>query len=156
MKTMRAFLSISLSSLLLFTSLSACQTMKTENARGYAPEKLEELNTQLKPGLTTQDTVRNLIGSPSTISNFGKTTWYYIGYETSTVAFLTPDITKQDVLALEFDDQGILSDSHHYTKKDIRDVAFKTDHTPTEGDNLTVIQQLLGNVGRFNKQEEHP
>ena len=39
-----------------------------------------------------------------------------------------------------------------YGQEDGRTIAYVDRTTPTEGNELTLIQQLLGNLGRFNPE----
>jgi outer membrane protein assembly factor BamE (lipoprotein component of BamABCDE complex) len=94
--------------------------------------------------------VTQLLGSPSTISSFQDRTWYYISRRTEQTAFLDPKVVDQEVLAITFTDQNIVEDMKVYGLENGRMVAMNDQVTPTYGNNLTLVQQLLGNLGRFN------
>lgn len=93
----------------------------------------------------------NALGSPSTRSSFGQEEWYYISIRKETVAFLESDIEKQDVVRFTFDDGGVVTAIDKFDKKDGRQVAIEDDRTPTAGHKLGFIEQVFGNIGRFNK-----
>ena len=116
--------------------------------RGNKPD--EEQVTQINPGVDDKTRVAELIGTPSTVSTFSDKTWYYISKRTETTAFLDPDVTDQEILAIQFDDSGIVENMRVYGQEDGRTIAYVDRTTPTEGNELTLIQQLLGNLGRFN------
>lgn len=101
-------------------------------------------------GTTTNKDVLELLGSPSSYSTFGDETWYYISARKESMAFFKPEIIDQGAVAIVFDKQGIVRSMHQFTDKDQKDVAISTDKTPTEGNRITLWQQLLGNLGRFN------
>lgn len=105
---------------------------------------------QINPGVDDKTRVSQLLGSPSTTSPFGGNTWYYISKKTQTVAFLEPDVLDQEVLSITFDEQDIVKDMKIYGLEDGRLVAAVDRVTPTQGSDLTILQQLLGNLGRFN------
>ena len=53
------------------------------------------------------------------------------------------------MLVVAFDGNGRVSGTRTYTLADARDVDPVDRVTPTEGRELTLLQQLLGNIGRF-------
>ena len=55
-------------------------------------------------------------------------------------------------MAIVFDKQGVVTSVHQFTDKDQQQVAISTEKTPTEGNHITIWQQLLGNLGRFNSE----
>jgi len=93
-----------------------------------------------------------MLGSPSTTSTFQQwgVTWYYISKETEAVAFLAPETIDQQVLAISFDKENKVSQIKRYGLKDGKEVAFVGRETPTKGKELTFLEQLFGNFGKFN------
>lgn len=120
--------------------------------RGNKPD--EDQVVQINPGVDDKNRVAELIGTPSAISTFNDKTWYYISKRTETTAFFDPAVTDQEVLAISFDDNGIVQNMKIYGQEDGRQIAYVDRTTPTEGNSLTVIQQLLGNLGRFNPSND--
>jgi outer membrane protein assembly factor BamE (lipoprotein component of BamABCDE complex) len=118
--------------------------------RGNKPD--EDQVVQINPGVDDKIRVAELIGTPSTISTFDDRTWYYISKRTETIGFLDPQVTDQQVLAVTFDADGIVDSMRLYGQEDGRTIAYVDRVTPTEGKDLTVIQQLFGNLGRFNPE----
>lgn len=103
---------------------------------------------------TTKDALQQQLGSPSSTSTFGTETWYYISSKKERKAFFDPKIVEQDVTRIEFDSAGIVSKVEHYTLADGKKIALVKRETPTEGHSLGVMEQLLGNLGRFNKARD--
>lgn len=103
-------------------------------------------------GQTTEPQVGALLGSPSTISTFPDwgVTYYYISSETETVAFLAPELIDQQVLAIAFDKDNRVKEIKRYGMKDGKQIAFVERETPTRGKELTFLEQIFGNLGRFN------
>jgi outer membrane protein assembly factor BamE (lipoprotein component of BamABCDE complex) len=118
--------------------------------RGNKPD--EDQVVQINPGVDDKNRVAELIGTPSAISTFDDRVWYYISRRTETTAFLEPDVTDQEVLAISFDDSGIVDSMRVYGQEDGRTIAYVDRVTPTEGKDLTILQQMFGNFGRFNPQ----
>lgn len=135
-------------SFLLFLPLVGC--ISTTTSRGYNSDKLQLSENEIKPGIANINTVRNVMGSPSATSSFGDPTWYYISSKTKSVAFLQPEVIEQNVIAIAFDEKGTVKNVQKYDKNDMRRFELRKDYTEAEGNDLTVLQQLLGNVGRFN------
>jgi outer membrane protein assembly factor BamE (lipoprotein component of BamABCDE complex) len=104
---------------------------------------------QIQPGVDDRRQVAELLGSPSSVATFNAKTWYYISKRTKTVSFLDPVVLDQEVLAIKFDNTGVVSDMRIYGLENARQITPDPNVTPTSGKELTILQQLLGNIGRF-------
>ena len=125
--------------------LGACEPRVDQRGHVATPGTIEKL----QPGQQTRNDVLTLLGSPSTTATFDDETWYYISQRVETTAFLAPDVKDQTVMALKFDKAGVLKDMNTYTLKDGRAIEMVDRKTPTAGKELTIIEQVFGNVGRF-------
>lgn len=106
--------------------------------------------SQIITGQSGPEDVRALLGSPSATSDFGHLTWYYISERKETLAFYAPEVADQKVVAIHFDANERVADITEYSKEDSKPVSIVNKQTPTEGHEMTVMEQLLGNFGRFN------
>lgn len=131
-------------------ALAACD--RPIQVRGHLPD--EEAVAQIKPGDHSRSDVVEALGSPSAISTFEDDTWYYVGSKSRTFAFFEPDVLERSVLAVSFDEAERVRETRLYTLEDGRPVDPVDRITPTEGKDLTLLQQLLGNLGRFNTEQE--
>jgi outer membrane protein assembly factor BamE (lipoprotein component of BamABCDE complex) len=131
-------------------ALSACEL--PVQVHGNLPD--DSTLARIEPGKQGRADVVNLLGPPSVRSNFQDSTWYYVGQKQTQFAFFAPDIKERNVLVLTFDEGDRLTGKQLYTMADARDVNTVDRITPTEGRDLTILQQLLGNVGRFNDAPE--
>lgn len=122
---------------------------KDINARGNLPP--EEAFTQLQPGQQTRQDVQLILGTPSTISSFGEETWYYISAITTQYAFYSVEEIERDVIAIKFDERGILQEVKNYGLEDGEDIQVVERETPTMGREFSLIEQLIGNLGRFDR-----
>ena len=59
-------------------------------------------------------------------------------------------VVAQDVVAIEFDDQGLVNRIDRHDLNGAREIDLVDRETPTAGNELTVLEQFLGNIGRFN------
>lgn len=105
---------------------------------------------ELVPGTSTRNDVVALIGSPTAKATFDDNTWLYIGEMTRPVIAGTQDVLDQQVVALTFDAKGVLRGIATKTADDAVPVAMAGGATPSPGSEATFMQQLFGNVGRFN------
>lgn len=112
-----------------------------------------EVVSQITPGESTRGTVEDLLGSPTTVATFNDQTWYYIGRKTEKFAFFQPEVLEQQVVAIHFDAGGVVDDVKIYGPDDAREVELVDRATPTAGKELSVLQQIFGNLGRFNTDE---
>jgi outer membrane protein assembly factor BamE (lipoprotein component of BamABCDE complex) len=140
-----------LSAVALAAALPACTPEK--DVHGVLPDK--ELVAEIKPGQTRQEDVSRILGTPSAMATFDKETWYYIGEKTETLAFFKPDVLEHKVLVVRFTKDGLVENVEQVdAKKNGKSVNPVARETPTKGKELTFIQQLVGNVGRFNKDNK--
>jgi outer membrane protein assembly factor BamE (lipoprotein component of BamABCDE complex) len=111
-----------------------------------SPERIAEIH----PGLTKEQVVK-ILGTPSSMGVFNDNAWYYISRKTSRVSFFQPDVLDQQVFAINFDNNGVVRDMGHKTYADAREIEPAPGATPAPGRELTFLEQIIGNVGRFNK-----
>jgi len=116
--------------------------------RGNLPEP--ELVIALQPGVSSREDVVRTLGSPSTVSSFESNIWFYIGERTEQTGFLDTEVVDRSVLVVSFQENGIVEDTRLFTIEDGRVINPVTRTTPTEGKELTVLQQIFLNLGRFN------
>ncbi|MGB0684509.1 MAG: outer membrane protein assembly factor BamE [Magnetovibrionaceae bacterium] len=146
------FSGLSLARLLGVAALSgvllAC-TPRVDN-RGNLPDP--EALASLKAGEYSRQDVAEILGSPTTVAPFDGETWYYVSQQTEQVAFFEPEVKDRMVLALKFDRQGILEDVNILGLEDGKEIELIERETPTAGKDFTVLQQIFGNLGRFNSE----
>lgn len=119
------------------------------DTHGFMPNA--ELIEQVEPGAVSKLDVADILGSPSTIATFDQDTWYYITQKTQNFAFFKPEIVDQQVLVINFDEEDMVASVNRYTIEDGLIVDPVSRKTPTVGKELTFLQQLFGNIGRFSK-----
>lgn len=106
--------------------------------------------SQLIPGTSTRSDVVNILGTPTTHATFNDNMWIYIAMTKDLVPLNFPAVDTQHVLVLNFDSHGTLQSMRHLGKHDAIPVSMVDDTTKTPGTHISVIQELLGNVGRYN------
>ena len=129
------------------TALSSCEGRV--DARGFVPNP--DTLAEIRPGVQDKLDVANLLGTPSAVASFDDDTWYYISQQTRNFAFFKPEIVEQRVLAIRFGDDDKIESTEAYTLADGAVVAPVERTTPTAGHELSLLQQLFGNIGRFSR-----
>lgn len=125
-------------------AVSACTT-PGEQIQGYMID--EKTLAEVKPGMDAQK-VLAVLGTPSTVSTVGNQSWYYISQKTNrSFMFSKPEITDQRVVAVFFTKALKVERIGNYGLKDGIVFDFLANTTPTGGEDLTVLRQLLRVVG---------
>ena len=128
---------------LFLAGLSACAPIR--DVRGYIPD--EERIGDIQIGKDTRDSVQSKLGTPSSTAAFGDPVWYYISTEQERYAFFQPDVTKRQILAVEFSEDGKVTDMRKYGIEDGQVIALVDRETPSRGREMSLLQQLFGNMG---------
>ena len=126
--------------------LAGCAISVDQRGNLPDPEKL----AAIQPGTTTKEQVVKVLGTPSSESTFNDDTWYYISRKTKQVAFFSPTILDQQVYIVDFDNRGVVKNVDHRTMADGEPITPAPGATPAPGRELTFMEQLIGNMGKFN------
>ena len=130
-------------SVLVMAGLAACAPIR--DVRGYVPD--DEKVAAVKIGGDSRDSVQEKLGTPSSTATFGDPTWYYISTEQERYAFFQPEVTKRQILAVEFNDAGKVADIRTYGIEDGQVIAMIDRETPSRGKEMSFLQQVFGNMG---------
>lgn len=125
--------------------LASCAPMV--HTDGQIPDPVKLASVQI--GVQTQEEVAEMLGTPSSVGTFDPNTWYYISKRTSTTAFLEPDVLEQRVVVINFDDSGVVRGVRLYGLDDAAEISPVGRATPTKGKQLTVLDQMIGNLNRY-------
>lgn len=126
-------------------ALGACTPKVAQ--RGAMPDI--DVVASIVPNKTTKADVERMLGSPSSVNMFGQETWMYIGETTQQVAFLEREVEERSVLVIRFDEQGTVADISSHGLAESRQVEPVERKTPTVGKEITLIEQLMGNLNRL-------
>ncbi len=125
----------------------ACTPVTAQHGNLLQDFQIEEV----KAGESTRSDVLRLLGSPTTQSTFNNDVWYYIGQETEKRGILDHEVVNERIVAVTFDENGIVNKIENIDGNR-QNIPYARTKTPTHGNDLTFMQQLLGNLGRFNGQ----
>jgi outer membrane protein assembly factor BamE (lipoprotein component of BamABCDE complex) len=137
---------VAVAACLLFGGCSIFEAQPTLRGNRVDADQLKEL----VPGTSTRADVTALIGSPTARATFDDNTWIYISEVTRPRIARTQGVLSQDVVVLGFNDQGILKDVQRLNQEDALPVTVVARSTPSPGTEASFLQQLFGNIGRFN------
>ena len=130
---------------LALTSAAACAPITTYS--GF--QAIDANPKDIKVATDTKSTVRGKLGSPSATSTFDPNIWYYIDQTKQTISFQHPTTTRRDITAIVFNKETEAVESvNQLSLKDGKIIAFNGRETPTRGRELTIMEQLIGSVGR--------
>ena len=112
--------------------LSNCQRNPVINTHGVA--FLDKKQKNLFIDKTNKNDVKKALGHPSTVATFDNSIWIYIERTRTRGKLLKfgQNVTsKNNVLALEFNEYGILTKKDFYNKNQINKIIFTKDTTET-------------------------
>jgi outer membrane protein assembly factor BamE (lipoprotein component of BamABCDE complex) len=115
---------------------------------GYAPD--DALLAEISVGQDTRGSVQRKIGRPSSTGVFNDADWYYVSTTVEKYMYHAPKVIDRRIVALEFAQNDVLSAVDTYGVEDGRIIDLQTRTTPTYGRRLTILQQLLGNLGTIS------
>jgi outer membrane protein assembly factor BamE (lipoprotein component of BamABCDE complex) len=127
--------------------IAGCATSVEQRGNLPAQDKVAEIH----PGSTTKDEVIKILGSPSSVGVFNDKSWFYISRRTGQLAFFDPNVVDQQVYIVSFDEQGVVKEVDHKGLEDGQQITPVARATPAPGRELSFLEQVIGNLGKFNK-----
>jgi len=129
-------------------ALAASACAPVVGRHGFQP--IDVKPQDIKVGTDDKTTVLAQLGSPSATSTFEKdNVWYYISQQTEKYTYNLPQVSSRTVTAITFAEaDGKVAEVRQLGLDDGQDVAMNGRETPTRGRELTILEQLLGNIGR--------
>ena len=123
--------------------LAGCGSVQKQHGQVLNPMLVERVQV----GQTTKPQVQRLLGSPSVQDTFNPNRWIYIS-SSAIDKPLNPNILQdREVLVIDFDDSGIVANIATRTEADGKTLEPDVAQTPTHGQSLGILDQLMGNLG---------
>lgn len=134
-------------SVFIFVALASSACTPTIATRGNIVEDFRM--AEITPGVSSRTNVLKSLGSPTTRAPFDDNVWYYIGQKTEKKGIFDPKVVDEKIVVVAFNEEGNVEvmEEIDAERMDIPRVRRKTE---TGGNDVTVLEQLLGNVGKFN------
>ncbi len=140
---------ILLTTVIAFSLLATAACTPTVNMRGSMIDDYKL--AQVQKGLDTRTDVLRKMGSPTTIAPFDDSVWYYLEQKTEKRGILDDQVVEERVVVVMFDANGVVEQINDVDNQR-NPVPYVARATPTSGNEVTVMQQMLGNLGKFNKE----
>lgn len=131
----------------LLIAFTACTPVQATRGNLLEPYQIKEVLA----GIDERADVVRKIGSPTTVSPFDENIWYYIGQRTVKKGITDPKVVQEKIVMITFDKDGKVGSVKE--RRDAKtDVPIVQRKTPVSGNEFTFVQQVLGNLGKFNKE----
>ena len=138
---------IATAALLSAALLGAAACSPTIARQGF--QVMDAAPRDLKVGEDTKSTVMGKLGSPSAVSTFEPNVWFYVSQTTEKYTYHRAKVTSRDVTVVTFDPSTeLVASVETLDLADARRVEYSDRETPTRGRELTILEQLLGNIGQ--------
>ena len=138
---------------LALLALPGCETLNrlfgTPAVQRGHPLTQEQIDA-ITPGVQTKKDVEALIGSPTQTGTFSNNSWYYISAKTKVRPARSLRLFDQETVVIQFDQRGVVQSVQRLGEAEMQPVQMVQRETPVPGSDRTFLQQLFGNVGRFN------
>ena len=129
--------------ILMVATLTCCRT----NQVGDVPADVRI--HAIKAGKHTKEDVTRLLGSPTSITLFEKESWLYIESKEENLVFLPAKEVERKVVKITFNANGVVSKVKELSLEDGQNVSIDKTATPISGKDLSIIDEFIGNFGRF-------
>ncbi|MCT4575310.1 MAG: outer membrane protein assembly factor BamE [Alphaproteobacteria bacterium] len=106
----------------------------------------------IEVGETSKDDMIMMFGHPTTKSAVDVEKWYYSSQSIKYHSFMRPEIVDRAIVEVTFDIDGVVQEVKSYDLSDGVTVDFSEAKTESIATEKTVLQQLIGNIGKFNRK----
>ena len=129
--------------------LTACSP--TVQVHGYVPSPTEIAS--VRPGVDNYESVEEKLGSPSSSGLLRDSAWYYVQSTVQNYTYNPPRVVDRIVLAVTYNDNGIVTGVTRYGLEDGRIIDLTTRTTETGGRELGVLEQRFGNLLNLDAEQ---
>ena len=124
-----------------------CSSNKVSNNHGFI--SLQTKFENITVNKTNKNDIINIIGPPSSISNFDNNKWFYIQrIKTNQSLFKLgiKKIEKNNILVVKFNNRGILNDKKILNINDMNDIKFSKDITEKEFKQNDMLFKIFSSI----------
>jgi len=105
---------------------------------------------KLVVGVDTRDSIEARLGSATFSDILDKGAVYYMRSRVRHLGYQAPEVVERTLVAINFDEEGVLSNIETYDLTDGREILLTQRVTESSVSNQGFLRQLLGNIGRVN------
>ena len=128
---------------------SACAP--TVRVHGYVPSEADIAT--VRPGVDNYESVEKALGRPSSSGLLQDRSLYYVESIVENYTYHAPRVVDRTVLAVNFNENGVVSGLTKYGLEDGRIVNLTARTTETGGRSMGVLEQLFGNVLNIDAEQ---
>lgn len=136
---------------LLLCTVASVGCAPTTQVHGYLPPP-EDI-ARIRPGFDDTGSVEEILGRPSSSGVLADSAWYYVQSRVENFTYHPPRVIDRTVLAINFDQRGVVRDIRRYGLEDGRIIDLETRTTDTGGRQMGVLEQLFGNVLNLDAEQ---
>ena len=109
---------------------------------------------EIIPGTSTEKDVLKILGNPVIKQEYGAQNWIYIRSKSQKTVFSGKKLLERVVVRISFNQKGIATSVKMIPNDQHLSIDFAKRKTPTAGQEITILQQLIGNFGRFENKND--
>jgi outer membrane protein assembly factor BamE (lipoprotein component of BamABCDE complex) len=95
-----------------------------------------------------------ILGNPVIKQEYGAQNWIYIRSKSQKTVFSGKKLLERVVVRISFNQKGIATSVEMIPNDPHLSIDFAKRKTPTAGQEITILQQLIGNFGRFENKND--
>lgn len=115
---------------------------------GYVPS--DEDLAEILIGVDTRETVADVVGPPTAGGVLNEGGFYYVRSTFRTFGPFEPQELDREVVAIRFDENGLVQNVERYGLEDGQVVALSRRVTQDNSRDISFIEQMFGSFGRVN------
>lgn len=115
---------------------------------GYVPPEEDLALVQI--GQTSQFDLEGMIGRPGSQGLLEGSSWFYVGSRWRHYGAMRPNEISREVVAIHFAPDGTVSNVERFGMEQGRIVVLSRRVTDSNITSVSLIRQLMGNIGNFN------
>lgn len=130
-------------------ALAACEARVTTH--GYAPNEVERAD--ILPGVDTVFSLEERIGRPVTYGLLDDNTWFYVQTQVEHLTYNPPKVIDRTVVAIDFDEDGVVTAVNSYGLEDGRIINLNTRVTENDSQRRGILERFFGSIGGFSAEQ---
>jgi outer membrane protein assembly factor BamE (lipoprotein component of BamABCDE complex) len=136
---------------LVFCAAVGSGCAPTVQVHGYMPRQADI--SRIRPGFDDAASVEEILGQPSSSGVLRDSAWYYVQSTVESFTWHAPRVVDRTVLAVQFDQNGVVRGVARYGLEDGRIIDLTTRTTETGGREMGVLEQLFGNLLNLDAEQ---
>jgi outer membrane protein assembly factor BamE (lipoprotein component of BamABCDE complex) len=129
--------------------LSACSAIYRDH--GYVPD--DTSLEQVQVGVSSRQEVADAVGRPSASGLLNDEGWYYVQSKFKHLGPFRPEETDRQVVAISFDDRGIVENVERFGLQDGQVVPLSRRVTESNIKGVSFLRQLFSSFGRLRASD---